>query len=252
MVESGVQSGGGDGDPGGGGPNAGWEPQDEPLDTGRLALDEEERLPWLESEDDFEADEGTAPARLLGLVLAGLAALAAIVGGIWWGTHRDANSDAVADGSVIEAPKQPYKEAPRQPGGKTFAGTGDSSFAVSAGQSQPARLGQAGGGSKLVGPGPKIAKTTGAAAGTPASPAQESAGIGVQVGAYSTQATAEAAWGRLSQQYEALSGLHHRVVEGQADIGTVYRLQAMAGNRSAANALCARLRSAGLACQVKN
>jgi hypothetical protein len=74
----------------------------------------------------------------------------------------------------------------------------------------------------------------------------------VQVAAYSNRSQAEAGWTRLTSQYEALSGLHHRVVEGQADIGTVYRLQAMAGNLAAANALCSKLKAAGLACQVKH
>ena len=42
------------------------------------------------------------------------------------------------------------------------------------------------------------------------------------------------------------------VVEGKADIGTVYRLQALAGDASGANDLCSRLKAAGVACQVKN
>jgi hypothetical protein len=42
------------------------------------------------------------------------------------------------------------------------------------------------------------------------------------------------------------------VVEGQADIGTVYRLQAITADAGAAHALCSQLKAAGLACQVKN
>ncbi len=45
--------------------------------------------------------------------------------------------------------------------------------------------------------------------------------------------------------------MKHRVVEGTADIGTVYRLQALAPNAEAANALCSTLKAAGVACQVK-
>lgn len=224
---------------------------DEPLDTGRLALDDgEERLPWLETEDDYDESEGVDTGRILGLALFGLIALAAIVGGIWWMTHRGTNTEPVADGSVIRAPQRPYKEAPKEPGGKTFAGTGDSSFAVSEGQSRPARLGQPGSGSKLIAPGPQPGPKGAVAPSVPDSP--DTAGVGVQVGAFSSEASAEAAWSRLVQQYEALSGLRHRVVEGKADIGTVYRLQALAGDAAAANALCARLKSAGLACQVKH
>jgi hypothetical protein len=43
----------------------------------------------------------------------------------------------------------------------------------------------------------------------------------------------------------------HRVIEGNADIGKVYRLQAVAGDTAGANALCGRLKGAGIACQVK-
>jgi hypothetical protein len=72
------------------------------------------------------------------------------------------------------------------------------------------------------------------------------------VAAYSTRASAEAGWARLSTQYELLSGVSHRIVEGTADIGTVYRLQAVPGDAAAAQALCAKLKAEGLACQVKN
>jgi cell division protein FtsN len=75
--------------------------------------------------------------------------------------------------------------------------------------------------------------------------------VGVQIGAFSSSSSAEAAWSKLSGQHEALKGLNHRVVEGKADIGTVYRLQALAGDAGAANALCGRLQAGGLKCQVK-
>ncbi len=224
----------------------------EPLDTARLDLDDaDERLPWLESEDDEYEYEGAGTARVLGLLVFGLVALAVIVGGIWWATHRDSSSGQVAEGGIIAAPTQPYKEAPRNPGGKTFAGTGDSSFAVSEGQSRPARLGQAEETPKAAA---EVVQKP-AEQGTPAAtavPAPDAGRVGVQVGAFSTQASAEAAWVRYEQQHEALSGLHHRVVEGRADIGTVYRLQALADDAAAAHALCGKLKSAGLACQVKN
>jgi len=41
------------------------------------------------------------------------------------------------------------------------------------------------------------------------------------------------------------------VLQGTADIGTVYRLQAVAPDAAAANALCATLKASGVACQVK-
>lgn len=211
-------------------------------ETGRLDLEEEERLPWLESVDD-EDDYGNDSGRLVGFLIGGLAVLAALVGGIWWATHRGDKNELQADGSVIEAPKTPYKEAPKNPGGKTFAGTGDTSYAVSAGQSRAPKLDRGG---EVV--------ATASDAGKPSAPATPApAGVGVQVGAYTSLATAEAGWTRLSSQHGAvLSGVKHRVVEGKADIGTVYRLQALAGDAASANDLCTRLKTAGVACQVKN
>ncbi|MBW8784312.1 MAG: SPOR domain-containing protein [Novosphingobium sp.] len=232
-------------------------PPPSPSTAPRLALDDDERLPWLESADDDDDYGAVDTGRVIGFVLAGLAALVLIVGGIWWATHRRGAEIAAADGSLIVPPAQPYKEAPKNAGGKTFAGTGDTSFAVSRGQTRPAHLAQA----TTAAPEPTAsaspsntptathshapkAKPAGAA---PAAPV----GVGVQVGAFSTQASAEAGWTRLSSQYPALKGLHHRVIEGKADIGTVYRLQALPGDADAANALCSNLRGAGLACQVK-
>lgn len=209
----------------------------------RLDLDEEERLPWLESVDDEDDYDGADSGRLVLFLIAGLVVLAALVGGIWWASHRGQGDQLQADGTVIEAPKTPYKEAPKNPGGKTFAGTGDTSFAVSEGQTRAAKLAH---GEEVVKPAADSAKPAATATSAPT-------GVGVQIGAYTSLSTAEAGWTRLSQQNASLlSGVKHRVVEGKADIGTVYRLQALAGDASGANDLCAKLKAAGVACQVKN
>ncbi|MDP3908090.1 SPOR domain-containing protein [Novosphingobium sp.] len=222
---------------------------EQPLETEQLDLtEEEERLPWLESPEDDEWDDSQSSdnSKLAGFVLMGLVALAAIVGGIWWATNRGPDPALVADGSVIEAPGQPYKEAPQDPGGKTFDGTGDSSFAVSEGQNRPPQLGGEAGA-----PAAAPAQAAAPAAAAPA-PAAASGGVGVQVGAFSSQATAEAGWTKLAAQAGAvLSGVPHRVVSGSADIGTVYRLQAIAPDAAAAQALCGKLKAAGISCQVK-
>lgn len=245
----------------GNGNGAAWDDHghDHALETEQLALDQDsERLPWLESPEDDEEDyDASDTRRLLGFAAVGVIALVAIVGGIWWATHHAATSGQLADGSTIEAPKTPYKEAPKDPGGKTFDGTGDSSFVVSEGQNRPAKLGDA----QSEAPAPvapastPAAKASPAAAATaakaPAAPAK-AAGVGVQVGAYSSLASAEAGWNKLvTQASGVLSGVSHRVVEGNADIGKVYRLQAVAGDAAGANALCAKLKAAGIACQVK-
>ncbi len=210
--------------------------------------DDDVRLPWLEADDDEDEPAAAGAGQLVGLVLLGLLVLAAVGAGVWWLSQRNDRPEAVADGGVIEAPAEPYKQAPDDPGGKTFQGTGDTSFAIAKGQTRPARLDdQAEPKEAAPTPTPESKRSAAAAKTSPSA-----GGVGVQVGAYSRAAPAEEAWTRLSQQYEALSGLPHRVVEGRADIGTVYRLQAVAADAAAARALCARLKAAGLACQVKN
>jgi len=209
----------------------------------QLALDEDERLPWLESAYDDDDDTGAIDTgRILRVALFGLALLALIGGALWFVNHRGPSGPQVAEGGVIKAPAEPYKQVPANQGGKTYAGTGDSAFAVSEGKTTPARLG---GGEAPV-PSPSVNL-----AGTPGSAAPEPAGVGVQVGAYTSQAAAEAGWTRLSGSSEALKSVKHRVVQGTADIGTVYRLQAVAPDAAAANALCSTLKAAGIACQVK-
>ena len=223
------------------------EPRGEPLETEQLALaDVDERLPWLESSDeefdeDYDRSDGSHTLRL-GLMA--LAALVAIVGGIYWVTHRNPDPALVADGSLIPADSQPYKEAPKDPGGKTFDGTGDTSFAVSEGKNKPAQMAS----SAAV---PTPAAEPKPAAGAKA-PAAANGGVGVQVGAFSTKESAETGWAKLAGQAGgALTGFSHRVIAGTADNGTIYRLQAVAPDAAAAGALCSKLKAAGISCQVK-
>ena len=217
----------------------------EPLETEQLALsDEEERLPWLEGSDDdnFDDDAGTDWGHTLRLGLLAVVALGALVGGIYWTTHRNSDPVLVADGSLVPADGQPYKEAPKNPGGKTFDGTGDTSFAVSEGKDKPAQIA------------PSAAATAPASAAKPAAgaTAASTGGVGVQVGAFSSKDAAEAGWAKLAgHSGGALAGLSHRVIAGTADNGTVYRLQAIAPNGAAATALCSKLKASGIACQVK-
>lgn len=203
----------------------------EPEQFGFAAQDE--HLPWLEGDEEYE-EGGVDTGRIVAFALIGLLLLGAIVGGIWWAGQTRADPEMVADGSVIEAPEGPYKTRPEDPGGKVHEGTGDTSFAVAEGQSREGQIADAR---------PSIDRVQGEA---PAS-----GGVGVQVGAYSSREAAERGWGTLTGQYSALSGLRHRIVEGKADIGTVYRLQAVAGSTAAANELCRTLRDGGAPCQVK-
>lgn len=216
-----------------------------------LDLGREERLPWLESADDVDLEEeGPDNGRLIGFGVLALILLAAIVGAIYWATHRNA-APAAADGSLIEASKEPYKVAPKDPGGKTFQGTGDSSFKVSEGERPTAAL------AAKDAPAPAAsASATAKPADKPAEKAAPAAapvsGVGVQVGAFSSQALAEAGWNKLVVAHESLKGVNHRIIAGKADIGTVYRLQAVPGDAGAANSLCNTLQGEGVKCQVKH
>ena len=228
----------------------------------------EERLPWLESDDDLDYEPGLPTGRLVLFGLIALALLAVLLGGIWWLFGREAGAPE-PDGSIIAAPEEPYKVRPTDSGGKTFEGTGDTSFAVGEGQTREGRLAE-----RTPTPAPTPTATAAApsiastineeprAAATPKpSPApkpsptpavaQAAPGTAVQVGAFPRRDVAEEAWQRLVRQTEALSGVRHRVVEAQVDIGRVYRLQALAGDRASAQRLCDALKSDGLACFVK-
>jgi len=228
---------------------------DEPLDDGveseysiddveELSLSEgEEPLPWLESGDYDDEEEGVDTGRIIGFVVMAALALALLFGAIWFFSNQSTDPELIADGSTIEAPEGPTKEKPEAPGGRTFAGTGDVAPAVSEGQSREGRLADQ--------PAPKptidVATTTNTATTNTAA----TGGVAVQVGAYSTKAGAETGWNALNRQTDAIKGFKYRIVEGKADIGTVYRLQAVAADAAAAKSLCDTLRADGLACQVK-
>lgn len=226
---------------------------DGPAD-GELALETpDERLPWLESDAEGDDPTGVDTGRLVGLGLILLVALIVLVGGVWFFANRSLGEGPAPDGSLIAAPETPYKERPADPGGKTFAGTGDTSYAVGAGKEVEAKLATAAPlPSAAIIPAPTASATVAAKPVPTVTPeAGLPAGTAVQVGAYSTRKDAEAGWQRLSGQTDVLSGVSHRIVAGRADIGTVYRLQAVGGDRAGAQALCSRLKAAGIACQVK-
>jgi hypothetical protein len=243
-----------------------------------LAFDDsEERLPWLENDED-EEPAGFDMSRLIGIGLLMAATLALLVGAIWWFSNRGASEGPEADGSLIAAPEEPYKSRPDDPGGKEFEGTGDTSFAVGEGETREGRLAEAGDADPDADPdadsdkpdnadpdaSPSIATTQEAEKADPApapTPTQAAAsnsgssalprGTAVQVGAFPTREAAQSGWAALKRQTDALSGVEHRIIQGQADIGTVYRLQAAAGSASAATRLCSQLKSEGLPCLVK-
>ena len=75
--------------------------------------------------------------------------------------------------------------------------------------------------------------------------------VGVQLAAYRSRQRAEQGWNDIRRRTNALDGVRYRIEKGTVDIGTVYRLLAVASDRAAADRLCAALKADGLDCQVK-
>jgi hypothetical protein len=218
--------------------------------TGELDLADTGNLPWLESDADDEDAGGLDIGQVLGFAAGLILLLAVVVGAVWYVSNRSAGAEVVADGSVIAAPEGPIKTRPDNPGGKEFAGTGNVAPVVGEGGTREAVVAEKTVTAPTPTPAPKPTPSASASATATAAPAAVS-GVGVQLAAYGTRARAEQGWSDLSRRTDALAGVKYRVVEGKVDIGTVFRLQAVAANRAEADKLCAALKADGLDCQVK-
>lgn len=217
---------------------------------GELDLADTDSLPWLESDDEDEDTGGLDTSQILGFGAMLVLLLGVLVGGVWFISNKAVGGDVVADGGVIEAPVGPIKTRPENPGGKEFAGTGNVAPVVGEGGTRPAVVAN-NDAPPLPEPTPTPAtKPASAQSVAPAAPAAVS-GVGVQLAAYGTRARAEQGWSDITRRTEALAGFKYRVVEGKVDIGTVYRLQAVAPDRAVAEKLCAALKADGLDCQIK-
>lgn len=234
---------------------------------GRLDLDDEDRLPWLEPAIDDDGDEPISPLRLLGLILLGLALIGAVVAGVWWMQNRNGGG-AAGEGQLIAAPTQDYKIAANEADAKKFDGEGDASFAASEGVLRDGRIDP----SRV--PEAPIAKTAPApAAPAPAAPNKPAAsvtarvtdetgvraaeapkatagGAMIQLGAYGSASGAKDAWTKLSKRFAYLAPLAMTVEPAQVGGGTVYRLRASAGGQ--ASMICGKLKVAGESCLVVN
>jgi cell division septation protein DedD len=256
-------------------------------DISRDRLDaDEDRLPWLEAVEDEDDEPGVGAGKLIAALIAGLIALGLVVGGIFWMRDRGDAGGAPGDGELIAAPEGNYKEAPSAPGGMEVEGTGDVAYPASEGADvnstidltaipeAPVTEPHA---PAVIEPVPAAAsvktvalpKSTAAVAAVkapvvpkpaPARPAPAlvaapvetaPAGTGtIQLGAFSSEAKANAAWKSLSGRFSFLGGLSSSVTPVSAGGSTLYRLRSGAG--ADAKGVCAKLKVAGESCVVVN
>jgi hypothetical protein len=208
-------------------------------DTDGLNLDDPDRLPWLETADGYEYDDGSSPMRVAGMVLGGLALLAAIVGAIYW-AQRNRSAGTDGNGQVIAAKEGNYKVRPDDAEGKKFEGEGDSAFAASEGKKSATTIGAASPDAKASASSATASETIGA-----------KAGAYVQLGAFGDTAEAAKTWDELAKRFGFLSGANHRIAEGTADSGRkVFRLQVASTDAAAAQQLCAKIKAAGENCLI--
>lgn len=235
---------------------------------GGLDLHEEDRLPWLEPVEDLDEGDGISPVKLLGFIVAGLALIGAVVGGIYWLQGRVPGGGG--EGTLIAAQPGDYKVKATDADAKKFDGEGDASYPTSEGAEANGRIDV----SRL----PETPVTTAPAATSKAAPAKPAtkvtatveddtkkaapkanavgprgaAGAMIQLGAYNSQAIAKDAWGRLSKRFDYLASLGTTIQEVKVGDNTFYRLRASAGSTSNASALCGKLKVAGESCLVVN
>ncbi|MEP2103502.1 MAG: SPOR domain-containing protein [Parasphingorhabdus sp.] len=203
------------------------------VNSDSLDLDDENRLPWLESAEDYDGEDEYSPIRVALFVGLAIALLAAIVGGIYWMQNRDAGGLS-GDGTLIAAQEGDYKVRPDDPQAKQFEGEGDASFAASQGQETPGKLGTAA---------PVEAPIRKAAPTTPGSAM-------IQLGAFSSSGQADRAWSGFSRRFADIGALPKKIVQGTVEGGTIYRLNAVAPDVSAAQKVCNGLKAAGESCIV--
>ena len=229
----------------------------------------EDRLPWLET---VEADEATGAlfGRVIGLVLLGLALLAAIVFGVYRMQHRE----AAANGDLIAAQAGEYKVRPDNPGGLKVVGEGTTAVATSAGKAgngaidlqavpeapvdgqraQPSSATRDDGGRNAVASVPasggRLSAKPPVAAGSVATTAPVSGGALVQLGAYPSEAVANSSWTSFAKRFGYLSALGKSVQPVAAGGKTLYRLRVDAGSANQAADICGRLKVAGESCFV--
>ncbi|HEY0085205.1 MAG TPA: SPOR domain-containing protein [Allosphingosinicella sp.] len=216
---------------------------------------EEDRLPWLEAVEDDNAGEGPSPMKMIMGVLIALVAIGAIVGGLFWMNNRPSDGAASGEPELIAAPNGDYKTKPADAGGMTVEGEGDTAFAASEGADPKGAINTDAVAEAPVTKAPPAQAQTQPAqqpaaqpkpeAPAPAAPAPATGGATIQLGAFSSQAGANAAWKAMSGRFGYLAPLTQSVVPVQSGGKTLYRLRASGPN---AADICGRLKVAGESC----
>lgn len=224
------------------------------------ALDNDDRLPWLEAVEEDGSEGGPSALKLIVAVLIGLAAIGGIVGGIFWLGNRDGAETGAPE--VIAAPDGPYKVKPDSPGGMTVEGQGETAFDAAQGGSPNASIdttavaeapvtaqpkAQAPASAAKEPPLLKAPPASNAPAAAPEAPAAPVAtgGATIQLGAFPSAAAAEKAWKALAGRFGYLAPLSHSVVQANVNGKTYYRLRA---SGPGAAGICGRLKVAGEQC----
>lgn len=215
-------------------------------DRDELELGAGERLPWLETAEDYDERRrrgwGTVVAVLLGVV-----ALALVIGGIWY-TQR--GHTVVDDGELIAAPEGDYKTRADGSDGMKVGNESDAMLAASEGQEASGRIANADA-AQTASAGSETTTERPSDPATPAAPSVRPAstsGAAVQLGAFADEASAEVQWTKLSRAQAPLAKLNHSVERVAAGGKTVFRLRASAADATAARSLCGQLQKANVAC----
>ncbi len=225
------------------------------------ALDEDDRLPWLEAVEEDDEKDGPGAAKLIAFVVIGLIIIGLVVGGVFWmrspGGPAGGSTAPAGEPEVIAAPEGDYKVKPGDPGGMKVEGKGETAYAASEGADPKGQINMDAVPETPVTPQPKAQPTPQQPAAPAAAPKQAPAapapaparpaagGATVQLGAFSSQASAERAWKALSGRFSYLAPLGHSVASATVGGKTVYRLRASGAD---AKSLCGRLRVAGESC----
>jgi cell division septation protein DedD len=243
-----------------------------------------QRLPWLEAvddDDDFQPDAGT-PGWLKGVLIL-IVAVAVAAGAMTMLSRWQAQRSDL--GTLIKADPTPYKVRPADPGGlkvdnndriaqrtgvgsdinspldlaaipeEPIIGAGAPQRATASAPATPTPAPRAvspAAGSTTPAPAPRTEPARPAPTPIlpePAAVPSSGGGSAVQLGAFSTEAKAKAAWKTLSKRFAYLAPLTPVILPVKSGETTLYRLRASGGP---AGSICARLKVAGEACAVAN